>query len=194
MRDPIEPDAPFRALLEPGERLLWHSPPGTRGLFLSVLPRLLRDLFFLAVAIAALLLGWSQTNDSARIVVILLALFLVWSLFGEAREATAARISHYLVTDRRLLVILPRGAEGIRSYPHGRLGTALDSRGRTIASINGPATHGKLRGGRATVTVPVRGYVTLSRNAARKGYRSWTVKLRDVAEPGKAVTALRPPR
>jgi hypothetical protein len=190
MRDLTETGEPWRALLEPGERVLWHSQPGARGLFLSVLPRLLRDLVFLALVVVAILLGWERTNESARGIVILLALFLLYSLFREVREMTAARVCHYLVTNRRLVVILPRGTEGTRSYPFDRLSTALDSRGRTIASVSGTASHGKVREGRATVTVPVRGYITVSRNAARKGYRTWPLRLIAVAEPEKAVAAL----
>jgi hypothetical protein len=194
MAEGDEAEAAFAGLREPGERLLWHSRPGPRGLFISVLPRLLRDLAFLAFAGAALALGWGRTDAGPRIIVIALILFLLWSLFREARDASAAGVSRYLVTDRRLIVIQPRGAEGTRSYPHGRLGAALDSRGRAIASLHGPATLGKVRNGRATVTVPVRGYVTTSRNSARKGYRCWAVKLLEVAAPDKAVAALRPPR
>src|SRR6478672_5757602 len=193
MRDvPAAPEA-FRSELEPDERLLWHSQPGARGLFFSVLPRLLRDLVFLSLVVAAILFGWERTNDGARAIVILFALFLLYSLFREIRETTAAKISHYLITDRRLIIILPRVWMGNRSILRGQRPSRYDASGLPTLTTAGRATSGKLRSGRATITVPVRGYITVPSHAGGgvEGYRTFTLKLIAVTEPDAALALLR---
>ena len=195
MRDLNDASETFRQLLEPGERLLWHSQPGARGLFLSVLPRLLRDLVFLALVVAALALAWrGQVAAQNLAIVALLGVVLLYSLFREIREATAARISHYLITDRRLIIILPRMKMGTRSITRGRREEPYDSAGLPALSIAGPAASGRSHEGRATLTVPVRGYVPVpsGTGASVERYRTFPLKLIAVADPEAALAALRP--
>jgi len=184
----------FGPLKEPGERLLWHSRPGARGLFLSVLPRLLRDLCFIAIAVTALIFGWNRSEAGPRMVVVALILFLLWSLFREVREATAAKISLYLITDRRLIVILPRVRMGNRTITRAPREGPYDSAGLPALSIAGPATSGRLREGRANLIVPVRGYIPVpyQTGANIERYRTFPLKLIAVADPEAALAALRP--
>jgi hypothetical protein len=195
MRDQGEGNEAFRQVLEPGERLLWHSEPGARGLFLAVLPRMLRDLVFLAFVLAGLYFSpLDHTAPRNLLILALLGLFLLYLLFREVREATASKVSHYLITDRRLIVILPRAWKGNRSVLRTSDGRRYDSGGFPILTTFGSAKSGRIRGGRATLTVPVSGYVPVpyQTGASIEGYRTFPLKLIAVADPEAALAALGP--
>lgn len=186
MRDLVQAEPSFRDALEPGERVLWHSHPGAGALFLSLLPRMLRDLAFLALAVAALLLvrpGEVQPWNLA--ILFALVIFLSWSLYREWREATASKVSHYLITDRRLVWILPR-AEGRKLWsiwqPSER--TEDPELARIIA-----VDLGRVRAGRATVRIRLKSFVK-GRNSDVRFWVKTRVRLHGVTEPEKAVQLL----
>ena len=98
----------IEALLEPGERLLWHGRPDTN--------RLVRRQYvwcFFAGAFFGLSLIWTwaswQRGTAVSIFVgLLFAAFGLAAAIGKAREILLARTTRYFVTDRRAAAAVGR--------------------------------------------------------------------------------------
>lgn len=186
MRDLVQLEPSFLDVLEPGERVLWHSQPGAGALFLSVVPRMLRDLVFLAAVLFALLAARPGEIAPWNLALIAgLAALLLWLLYCESREATASAVSHYLITDRRLLSILPRAWDmKVRSVWQ----SPVRNGDRTLARIVA-VRHGAIRGGRATVRIKLRDFT----GGINTNVRVWGTRrlgLYGVSEPETAVQLL----
>lgn len=112
----------IEALLEPGERLLWHGRPDTN--------RLVRRQYgwcFIAGAFFALSLIWAWASWQRGTVVSIFVglLFAAGGLavvIGKAREIIAARTTRYFVTDRRAVVVSGRPARITESFGASEIG------------------------------------------------------------------------
>jgi hypothetical protein len=185
MQDLVQGDEPLRLVLDADERVLWRSRPGARALFLSVLPRLIRDLVFLAFVAAALVLAGRETEVRNLAIVALLVPVLLWSLWRSLREATASQVSCYTITDRRLIISLPRAAPPVQSI-NLRGGRVKDPALTRILAVDRRA----IRNGRATIRLKVRGLVNGRNSNVRFWMKSW-LKLHGVSGADEAVRLLR---
>ncbi len=180
----IDTDAAIRAGLLPDERVLWHSCPGAGRLFLSVVPRLVRDLIFLSViAFGIYAGGWREADTTARVIIALVVVILIWSLASALREGTSARSTHYLVTDRRILLLAPRGWSFV-ILPWMPKDVAERHR---LAWLDGAPEHGPVHDGRGTLRIRYQAWMQRSRNYPDMVYRSRMIRLYAVIDPDKAV-------
>ena len=179
-----------RAGLLPDERVLWHSRPGAGRLFLSVVPRLIRDVVFLSVIGFSLYAGgWQEATPTSRIACALLVPFLVWLLFINLREGTGARVSHYLLTDRRLILMTPR-AWSPRFTVLPRKPSDIEKAHHSFW-FDGEPQRGSITNGRATIRVRYEGYMAKSTvNYPEKAYRSRTLRLYAVDDPDQAIAMI----
>jgi hypothetical protein len=184
MQDLVQGDEPLRLVLDPEERVLWRSRPGARALFLSVLPRLIRDLVFLAFVATALVLA-RQTEVRNLAIVALLVPILLWSLWRGLREATATPVSYYMITDQRLIISLPRAARAVQSI-NLRGQRVKDPALTRILEVDRRA----IRNGRATIRLRIKAFVMGRNSNVRFWMKSW-LKLHGVTEPDEAVRLLR---
>ena len=189
MAVPIEDEPTVRDALQPGETVLWHSQPGAGRLFLSVVPRLLRDTVFLTLLVFAIYAGWHQTTAPAQLLCAALVLFLCWLLIRNLHEGAAARVSHYLITDRRLILLTPRAAPK-RFVILARMPKDVAERHRANWFKDVPIS-GQVSGGRATIRVRYEAWMSRStQNYPEKAYRTRTICLYAVADPERAVEAI----
>jgi hypothetical protein len=110
------------ALLEPGERLLWHGRPEVN--------RLIRRQYgwcFLMGAFGGLSLLWAgyairYGTAVSLFVATLFVLLGVGAVAAKAREILSARRIHYAVTDRRALVATLGRAPDCRAFGPSEIG------------------------------------------------------------------------
>lgn len=185
MLDGRENDPAIRAALELGERVLWHSRPGAVRLVLSVAPRLARDMVFLLVIGFACYAGWRETATVPRLLLVALVLFIVWLLIRNLREATAASVSHYLITDRRIVLLTPRAdPKCVVILPRAPTDVAERHRSRWI---DGQPLVDRIAGGRATICIRYEHYRPRSINYPQMVYRSNVVRLYAVTDSVRAI-------
>ena len=112
----------IEALLEPGERLLWHGRPDTN--------RLVRRQYgwcFIAGAFFALSLLWAWASwQRGTLVSIFVGLLFAAAglavVIGKAREILHAKTTRYFVTDRRAAVVAGRPARVTESFGASEIG------------------------------------------------------------------------
>jgi hypothetical protein len=185
----IDSDAAIRAVLAPSEQVLWHSHPGAGRLFVSVVPRLLRNIVFLAVTAFAIYAGWQETQMPARVLCVLIALLLIYLSIAALREGIAAGVSHYLVTDRRIIRLTPRAGQKLFVILP-RVRGDMEKR-HSSNCLSGTPTIGRIGAGRATIAIPYDEWRSRSiNNYPDKVYRTRTVRMYAVAEPARAVEAI----
>jgi len=160
----------IEALLEPGERLLWHGRPDTN--------RLVRRQYgwcFLAGAFFALSLLWAL-DSWQRGTVIGLFVGLFFATLGlavviiKAREIVYARTTRYFVTNRRAVVVMGPRSRIAESYGAEEIG-AIEIK---------PAAEGL-------------GDVLFAREPRLRGYRGVTIEgtgFYGIADPKRARVAL----
>lgn len=182
-------DQAVRAVLEPGERIRWHGQPGAGRLFLSVVPALIRDVVFLTVLGFGFYAGWGARLTPYYLIAIATYVFLVWLLFRNVREGTAAGVSHYLVTDRRIILLTPRASPKLFVLLP-RLPKDWAERRRT-AWLDGRPVVGRIAGGRATIRLRYEAWMSKSiNNYPEKAYRSRTIRMYGVTQPDRAIAAI----
>lgn len=177
-----------RAVLDPGERVLWQSSPGAGRLFLSVLPLLLRDIAFLLVLGFALYAGGAEAGLASRALCVALIALFGWLLVRHLRAAFAAGVSHYLITDSRIVLIMPRSNPApfviLRRMPMD-----ADERHRS-RWLKGTPSIGRNTRGRATIRLPYEHYRQRSKSYPDMAYRTDTVRLHAVTDPDRAVALI----
>jgi hypothetical protein len=107
---PADPLAAARALLQPGEQLVWADRPGADALVRAKLPQVIRGGLGLAVIAGFLWLSflpnWPGGANGLLLAVLLVVavLYALWLLAAPlvARRAVATTV--YAVTDRRVVV------------------------------------------------------------------------------------------
>lgn len=173
MGEGLHTPPPFQDLLDKGERVVWHGQPGARALFFSELPRLAVIALLLGLALALLLLSLTAPFGvmwEAALLFSLLTALAGWRLHRAWREAKGAAVSHYVITNRRLILILPCIAllKGPLSIQLRRAG--LEDRDDTLF-LAGAKRIGRVRDGRSTVHVMAQGVIGGCLFSFRFGWR-----------------------
>lgn len=203
MTGDIATDRAIRAALTPDEHVLWHSQPGAMSLFLDTVPRIVRDVICLVLVIAGAILNWNQRADPVALTtyrqtsnsmlamtigLAVLAAILACVLIGSIRRALSAKISHYVITETRLIFILPRDYRV--PYVFRRRGGA-ENADRTRPILVDAVTRGEMRGTRATVRFSAVGDFRIQlRYTSVIRYRTMPFKMIAVTDPDAAVALL----
>jgi hypothetical protein len=107
---PADPLSAARALLAPGEQLVWADRPGADALARAKLPQVIRGVLGLAVIAGFLWLGfiphWPGGAGGLLLAVLLVAavLYALWLLAAPLVARRAVPHTVYAVTDRRVII------------------------------------------------------------------------------------------
>jgi hypothetical protein len=136
----------IEALLEPGERLLWHGRPDTNRLVRRQYGWCFFAGAFFALSLIWAFASWQRGTAIGPFVGLLFAALGLAVAIGQAREIIYARTTRYFVSDRRAAIVKGPRQKIAESYAADEIGSIeIEPADETLSDVRfsrGPRLRG----------------------------------------------------